>query len=56
VESNAEISAARMVADTVSLLELPRDRFGGKTIVAGFSFGATFATHAAVQRPDLVGP
>ncbi len=52
--SNAEISVARMIGDTVSLLELLRDRFGSKTLVAGFSFGATFAAYAAVQRPDLV--
>ncbi len=52
--SSAEITAARMVGDTVSLLELLRDRFGSKTIIAGFSFGATFAAYAAVQRPDLV--
>src|SRR5215470_12832218 len=49
-----EISVARMVDDTVMLLELLRDRFGGKTFVAGFSFGATFAAQAAVRRPDLV--
>jgi pimeloyl-ACP methyl ester carboxylesterase len=49
-----EISVARMVGDTVALLELLRDRFGGRTLVAGFSFGATFAAYAAVQRPDLV--
>jgi pimeloyl-ACP methyl ester carboxylesterase len=49
-----EISVARMVDDTVTLLELLRDRFGGKTIVAGFSFGGTFAAYAAVRRPDLV--
>jgi len=53
-ESNAEISTARMISDTVSLLELLRGRFDGKTFVAGFSFGATFAAQAAVQRPDLV--
>jgi pimeloyl-ACP methyl ester carboxylesterase len=52
--SKAEISAARMIGDTVSLLELLGDRFGGKTFVAGFSFGATFAAYAAVQRPDLI--
>ncbi len=49
-----EISVARIVDDTVALLELLRDRFGGKTFVAGFSFGATFAAYAAVRRPDLV--
>jgi pimeloyl-ACP methyl ester carboxylesterase len=49
-----EISVARMVDDTVTLLELLRDRFGGKTFVTGFSFGATFAAYAAVRRPDLV--
>src|SRR5215472_9920475 len=49
-----EISVARMVDDTVTLLELLRYRFGGKTLVAGFSFGATFAAYAAVRRPDLV--
>ena len=49
-----EISVARMVDDTVALLELLRDRFGGKTFVAGFSFGAMFAARAAVRRPELV--
>jgi len=49
-----EISVARMVDDTVTLLELLRYRFGGKTFVAGFSFGATFAAYAAVRRPELV--
>lgn len=53
--SNREdISVARMVADTVSMLEFLRDRFGVSPLVAGFSFGATFAAYAAVQRPDLV--
>jgi pimeloyl-ACP methyl ester carboxylesterase len=43
-----------MIDDTVAMLELLHDRFGSKTIVAGFSFGATFAAQAAVRRPDLV--
>lgn len=53
-DSTAEVTVARMVDDTVALLELLGDRFGGKTVVAGFSFGATFAAYAAVRRPDLV--
>jgi pimeloyl-ACP methyl ester carboxylesterase len=50
----AGISMKAMVADTVSLLEYLRDRFGGKTCIAGFSFGATLGALAAAQRPDLV--
>jgi len=49
-KGRAGISLERMVGDTVSLLGFLRDRFGGKTYVAGFSFGA----YAAAQRPDLV--
>src|SRR5262245_19619892 len=30
------------------------DRFGGKAVIVGFSFGATFAAYATTQRPDLV--
>jgi len=52
--SRFEISVARMVDDTVALLELLRGRFGRKTFIAGFSFGATFAAYAAVRRPELV--
>ena len=48
------ISVEAMAGDTVSLLDFLRDRFGGKTYVAGFSFGATLGAHAAAQRPDLV--
>jgi pimeloyl-ACP methyl ester carboxylesterase len=48
------ISVERMVSDTVLLLEHLRDRFGGKTYVAGFSFGATIGGYAAAKRPDLV--
>jgi pimeloyl-ACP methyl ester carboxylesterase len=43
-----------MAGDTVSLLNFLRDRFGGKTYVAGFSFGGTVGASAAAQRPDLV--
>jgi pimeloyl-ACP methyl ester carboxylesterase len=49
-----EISVVRMVDDTVALLQLLRDRFGAKTFIAAFSFGATFAACAAARRPDLV--
>jgi pimeloyl-ACP methyl ester carboxylesterase len=49
-----EISLDRMVADTVSLLELLRDRFGREIYVLGFSFGATVGATAAAARPDLV--
>jgi pimeloyl-ACP methyl ester carboxylesterase len=49
-----EISVARMVDDTVALLEVLRDRFSGKTLIAGFSFGATFAAYAAARRPEFV--
>jgi len=35
-DTKAEISTARMISDTVSLLELLRGRFDGKTFVAGF--------------------
>src|SRR3954470_7763231 len=48
------LSAVQMIDDTVAMLELLHDRFGGKILVAGFSFGATFAAQAAVRRPDLV--
>jgi len=53
-KGRAGISLEAMVADTVSLLGFLRDRFGGKTYVAGFSFGATLAASAAARRPDLV--
>jgi pimeloyl-ACP methyl ester carboxylesterase len=42
-----DISVPLMVDDTVRMLELLRDRFGGKTLVTGFSFGATFAAYGA---------
>jgi pimeloyl-ACP methyl ester carboxylesterase len=49
-----DITLEQMVSDTVALLEILRDRFGRKTFVAGFSFGATLGAHAAAKRPDLV--
>jgi pimeloyl-ACP methyl ester carboxylesterase len=49
-----ELSAEPMVDDTVSMLELLRERFDQKTVIAGFSFGATFAAQAAARRPELV--
>ena len=53
-QDRAGISLEAMAGDTVSLLDYLRDRFGGKTYVAGFSFGATLGAYAAAQRPDLV--
>jgi pimeloyl-ACP methyl ester carboxylesterase len=49
-----DIGLAQMVGDTVALLQILRDRFGRKTFVAGFSFGATLGAYAAAERPDLV--
>ena len=48
------VSLEQMVDDTVALLEMLRDRFGAKSFVAGFSFGATLGAYAAARRPDLV--
>jgi pimeloyl-ACP methyl ester carboxylesterase len=53
-QDRASISVEQMAGDTVSLLGYLRDRFGGKTYVAGFSFGATLGAYAAAERPDLV--
>jgi proline iminopeptidase len=44
----------QMVDDTVSLLEMLKERFAKKPVVAGFSLGATVAAFAAAERPDLV--
>jgi pimeloyl-ACP methyl ester carboxylesterase len=54
LSSSASVSADQMVDDTVSMLELLNNRFNRKILIAGFSFGATFAARAAVRRPDLV--
>jgi len=53
-KDETDISLEAMVGDTVSLLDLLRDRFGGKTYVTGFSFGGTLGAYAAGRRPDLV--
>jgi pimeloyl-ACP methyl ester carboxylesterase len=50
----SDITVGLMVNDTVSLLELLRNRFDTKASVAGFSLGATVGVRAAAQRPDLV--
>jgi pimeloyl-ACP methyl ester carboxylesterase len=50
----ADVTLERMVGDTVALLGFLRDRFGGKTYVAGFSLGGTLGAAAAAQRPDLL--
>src|SRR4051795_3773912 len=49
-----DITVTDMIEDTVALLEILADRFGTKTMIVGFSFGATFAAYAARRRPDLV--
>jgi pimeloyl-ACP methyl ester carboxylesterase len=53
-QDRAGVSLEAMAGDAVSLLDLLRHRFGGKTYVAGFSFGGTVGAYAAAQRPDLV--
>jgi pimeloyl-ACP methyl ester carboxylesterase len=53
-QDRRDITVANMVNDTVELLEMLHDRFERSLVVAGFSFGATFAAYAAVQRPELM--
>jgi pimeloyl-ACP methyl ester carboxylesterase len=48
------LSLEQLTSDTVWLLGFLRDRFGAKSYVAGFSFGATLGAYAAARRPDLV--
>ena len=52
-EEPTGISIEAMVADTVSLLEGLRDRFGREIFVIGFSLGGAIGAYAAAQRPDL---
>ena len=54
LRGHADITIDLMVSDTVSLLELLRDRFDKRPYVAGFSLGATISAYAAALRPDLV--
>lgn len=53
-KGEAALTLDLMVNDTVSLLELLRERFDTKAQVAGFSLGATIGVYAAAQRRDLV--
>ena len=53
-QDDTGISLERLAGDAASLLGFLHNRFGGKTYVAGFSFGATVGAYAAAQRPDLV--
>jgi pimeloyl-ACP methyl ester carboxylesterase len=53
-KGRAGVSLEQMVGDTVSILEHLRDRFDGKSYVAGFSFGAALGACAAARRPELV--
>ncbi|MFE3293296.1 alpha/beta fold hydrolase [Rhodococcus sp. NPDC059234] len=48
------LSLELAVSDTVSLLEVLRDRFDAAPFVVGFSLGATTGLRAAERRPDLV--
>jgi pimeloyl-ACP methyl ester carboxylesterase len=54
LNDSSTISLEQMVGDTVALLEILRERFGAKSFVAGFSFGATLGACASAHRPDLV--
>jgi hypothetical protein len=44
-EDRAAISLEAVTGDTMSLLNYLRNRFGAKTYVAGFSFGATIGAY-----------
>ena len=50
-QDRAGITLEAMTGDTVSLLDYLRNRFGEKTYVAGFSFGATLGAYAAATAP-----
>src|SRR6204780_5866696 len=54
LRDHADITLDLMVSDTVSLVQLLRDRFDKKPYVAGFSLGATISAYATALRPDLV--
>ena len=43
-----------LVSDTVELLEFLHLKFGGPSLIAGFSIGATIGAMAANTRPELV--
>ena len=48
------VTLGLLVSDTLGLLEHLRERFGGPSLIAGFSIGGTIGLLAAAQRPDLV--
>ena len=54
LRGDADITIDLMVNDTLSLLQLLRDRFDKKPCVLGFSLGATVSAYATALRPDLV--
>jgi proline iminopeptidase len=54
LRGDADITIDLMVSDTVSLLQLLRDRFDKNPYVLGFSLGATIGALATGFRPDLV--
>ena len=49
-----QVTLGLLVSDTLGLLEHLRERFGGPSLIAGFSIGGTIGLLAAAQRPDLV--
>ncbi|HEY5249477.1 MAG TPA: alpha/beta hydrolase [Dermatophilaceae bacterium] len=53
-QKSTAVDLALLVSDAIGLLEHLRERFGGPSLIAGFSIGGTIGVLAAAQRPDLV--